>query len=606
MKKLYTIICFLSSLTIFAQSNFEWQRIWGTYFGPIGAQIAIGDGSYYPGLLFDSQENIYIEGEIDSYSQYNQDYYNQFVLGDGQNSIPGDKHFEAEFTDSGSLVQYGYLSPLSSGQKRLYHIDNQNNKYYIYRFSSTPPIAPTANVWFSEDPVGNIYKNILAKYSADGVLQWATYLPSSDTSSQINSDDAGNIFVTGRTTLQQGITTPGVFQEDYQVLHYSNGGLIPSGYVAKLSPDGQRIWASYYPSIIINIKCYDGNLYMSTTADDDINGTSLATSGAFQTTKSDFAICKMNADTGERIWGTYYGGTLFGNGPAADSYIIAGLAINERGLYIMGQDDNLNGANYFGTSGSYKPQAEGYDIFLSKFDLDGSRQWSTYFGSTADEMAGFNGNTVVISGDDIYLAGVTYGVGNNIATPGSYKDSPDSNNFDSANLWFCKFNSSGNLVWSSYYGETGTNSYGFINYINIAVKNNALYLYGDTNSLTGFVTDGAWQSQPVNPINGYATAFMAKFELNPLSTAESSQVDDIVLYSNPNNGSFTLDGSVFQKENCSFAIHDLSGKLIDQQTMKREKTQTFNLQNKLVSGSYFIQINNSKNQNLKVFKMLVR
>ena len=95
------------------------------------------------------------------------------------------------------------------------------------------------------------------------------------------------------------------------------------------------------------------------------------------------------------------------------------------------------------------------------------------------------------------------------------------------------------------------------------------------------------------------------FNLKNMSTTES-QADDIMLYSNPNNGIFTLYGSVFQKENCSFAIHDLSGKLVHQEFMKKEKTQTFNLQNQLVSGNYFIQINNSKNEKLKVFKMIVR
>jgi outer membrane protein assembly factor BamB len=63
-------------------------------------------------------------------------------------------------------------------------------------------------------------------------------------------DSDGNIYVTGRT-LEQNISTPGVFQENFDII-YSQGNILENNYLAKLNPNGELIWTTYLPAA--NIK----------------------------------------------------------------------------------------------------------------------------------------------------------------------------------------------------------------------------------------------------------------------------------------------------------------------------------------------------------------
>jgi hypothetical protein len=171
---------------------------------------------------------------------------------------------------------------------------------------------------------------------------------------------------------------------------------------------------------------------------------------------------------------------------------------------------------------------------------------------------------------------------------------------------FAKFNDNGNLNWASYYGGSSKNLM-YDNYmasISIGVANdNTLYLYGSTRSNTGYTTSGAIQPNNTEEnLVGYFARFDKKTEM---STTETDHLKDLVLYNNPNNGAFALQGSVLQKKALQMAIYDGAGRLILQQKMNKDYKQSFDFSHQLKTGNYFLELKDNK-QLLKSFKLMVK
>lgn len=100
---------------------------------------------------------------------------------------------------------------------------------------------------------------------------------------------------------------------------------------------------------------------------------------------------------------------------------------------------------------------------------------------------------------------------------------------------------------------------------------------------------------------------MARFDLmNPMSTSETDIAKDLMLFNNPNNGNFSLQGSILQKEICSVNIYDASGRIVFTKKLSKNRVQQFSLQNHLSRGNYLVEVNGGSGQKLKVFKMIVR
>lgn len=598
--KIYTFLLFtLFSGHLFSQNNFEYERTWGTYFGANGGTP---EGIFAnKGILFDSQRNMHMRGHVSNTFSYGAAYFNQFLIGGGNpynSQQQGYNLFEAKISSMGVLSYYGYHNSLNNFL--LENIDSQDNKYYILH-STAPAILPTAGVYLTNDPQpSSTMKTILVKYSPSGTLLWASYLPTSNRAINIEFDEADNLYISGRTTINNNVSTAGVLQENFDLVLSSSGDPTPNDYLLKLSPSGQRIWGTYTPfGIGPAMKYYNGSLYIISGKNINPALNTTATPGAYQTSVTASSITKMNATNGTREWGTYYGPS-----ESVNYFSLADIAVNETGIYITGTDYNYDNASFFGTPTSYKQYVTGgSDIFLSKFSLSGDREWSTYFGSSAEDMNEFD-KVIAVNGNDIYITGNTIGSGSNIATTGSYQAAPQQNNSNSVNLYFAKFNSSGNLVWSSYYG--GTSDFPtFVVPINVAFKDNSLYLFGSTNSNTGYSTEGSWM--PVrNPANTIGlTSFIARFDNKSLGTSENAALSDLVLFDNPNNGNFSLRGKDLTKAECSMKIYDMAGRMITAQKLSNAYSQHFNMQNILKKGNYIIEISASR-QSLKTFKMTVR
>lgn len=601
MKKFFIFISVSLSLFLFSQSPFEYERTWGTYFGANGG-YAVGI-HISKGLMFDSQDNFYLRGSVETYQNLPDSYFNQFLLGGGNAynaSQGGVVNFETGISTLGIPFFYGYIQSLSSSRSRLEGIDSQDNRYYIV-LGSSPSVQATAGAYLSSDPdPSSAYKVLLAKYSSAGNLLWVTYLPSKQEPVNVEVDSNDQVYVSAYTTLSQNVATAGTLQENYD-LHYDGAGnIVPNGYLLKLSSSGQRVWGTYTPfGNSVAMQYYNGALYMVGGPNTNPALNTIATPGAYQSSLASASITKINAANGLREWGTFYGPL-----PSSGFASINSLAVNETGLYIAGTDYNYDGASFFGTPGSYKQYVTGgSDLFLSKFSLSGSREWSTYFGSSAEDMNEFD-KVIALNGTDVYITGNTYGAGSNIATPGSYQPNPESNTNTSTNLYFAKFTSSGSLSWASYYGGTAS-SISLVIPINVSFRNNTLYLYGATNSNNGYATEGAFMPQR-NPSNTNAlTSFTAKFNnKNTMGTGEADLAKDLYLFDNPNHGNFALQGNVFTKKNCILKIYDSAGRLVTTTKLSKQSRQYFEMQSILQKGIYLMEVSENKSL-LKTFKMIV-
>lgn len=156
------------------------------------------------------------------------------------------------------------------------------------------------------NPGGGTKDAFLVKLDGNGVRQWGTFYGGSnaDEGRACATDASGNVYFGGNTYSTNAIASPGALQTAYYATR--------DGFVAKFSPAGNRLWATYVGGGLgdwVGAISTDAanNLFVTgnTTSTD-----SISTPGAFQTTKvsiQDDAFLIMFDSTGVRLWGTYYG-----------------------------------------------------------------------------------------------------------------------------------------------------------------------------------------------------------------------------------------------------------------------------------------------------------
>jgi gliding motility-associated-like protein len=193
--------------------------------------------------------------------------------------------------------------------------------------------------------------------------------------------------------------------------------------------------------------------------------------------------------TPRRDWATYHGGS------ADDSF--RDMAIDLAGsIYVIGSSSSTNSIS---TVGSYQLiNAGGSDVFISKYDTDGNKQWSTYFGGTGDDF----GQSIDISANgDIFITGLTFST-NGIATSGTHQNI----NNGGGDAFIAKFNNNGNRIWGSYFGGF---SFDFSNDIEVDNAGNPIVI-GWTQSSSNIASFGSYQ----NTYSVQDDVLLAKFNTN--------------------------------------------------------------------------------------------
>ncbi len=244
-----------------------------------------------------------------------------------------------------------------------------------------------------------------------------------------------------------------------------------------IDPIPSRLWGTYYGGTITSRgeSCdidASGNVYLSVRTN---SSGSIATSGAFQISLAgsyDFGLAKFDA-LGIRQWGTYYGG-------AGDEFGSRCVADINGNIYLVGQTTSTNNIS---TTGSHQILPGGLnDLFLVKFNTNGTRIWGTYYAGLGTDQ---RPNIAADPSGNIIISGETNST-TNISTIGSFQASYAGGNFD---LFLAKFNSNGVRLWATYYGGANSDGLG-----SCAVDNSGnVFLIGTTES-AGLSTVGAHQA----------------------------------------------------------------------------------------------------------------
>ncbi|MBL7911821.1 MAG: T9SS type A sorting domain-containing protein [Bacteroidia bacterium] len=204
-----------------------------------------------------------------------------------------------------------------------------------------------------------------------------------------------------------------------------------------------RVWGTYYGGSLNEFGrgCKNdasGNVYLSGYSA-SATTTLIATVGSFQSTYAggafDSYLAKFNS-TGVRQWGTYFGG-------ASDDFGL-GLTVDGTNSYITGYSNST--ATVLATAAAHQTvNAGGHDAFLAKFDQNGVRLWSTFYGGGSTDV-GF-ACTKDASGN-VYIAGYTSSA-SGLSSAGAHQVANGGGGNDA---FLAKFNSAGVRQWGTFYG----------------------------------------------------------------------------------------------------------------------------------------------------------
>jgi len=200
-----------------------------------------------------------------------------------------------------------------------------------------------------------------------------------------------------------------------------------------------------------------------------------------------------------RLWGTYYGGEK-------DEYTLSLEKDILGNAYICGTTSSINfigttgsHQNIFGSSIYYGPHLYITDGFISKFDENGIRLWSTFYGGNLDDDIR---DITVSSNGTVGFCGNSWS-SSNISTTGAFKDFKSGSYGE---MFFGALNSSGVRLWASYFGDDSG-----INFMNTIVfdSNNYLYIGGTTSSIN-YISNAGTPPTSNYDFNG----FISKFSIN--------------------------------------------------------------------------------------------
>ena len=476
-------------------------RLWGTYYGSSVMDIGYSCAT-------DALKNVFLAGtSVGSTGTI------IATVGSHQTTIGGSADaFLVKFNANGIRIWGTYYGGNANEQETHCCTDLSGNVYLTGATNSSGSVIATSGC-HQNTPGGNI-DAFLVKFDSFGVRQWGTFYGefSNEYGRSCCTDASGNVFLAGQTAYHSGTVTVIATPGSHQTLH----GGSDDAFLVKFNSSGVRQWGTYYGdwSNDYGFSCSSdaaGNVYLAGFSAFS-TGTVIATNGSHQSAigaGADAFLVKFNT-TGQRLWGTYYGGSGndFGYSCATDG---------TGNVFLSGQTESNTGT-IIATSGGFQNAYGGgsNDAFLVKFNGLGIRQWGTYYGGSGSESE-LRCSTDAVG--NVFLAGsTTSNSGTVIATTGSHQFNHGGGTFDALMV---QFDATGMRQYATYYGGSG-GEFGSSCTTDAAGH---VYMVGRTDSNTGTIiaTSGAHQSVYGG---GSENAFLVKFgeclAINPVASASDS------------------------------------------------------------------------------------
>jgi len=465
--------------------------------------------------------------------------------------------------------------------------DNQDNIYITGWTSSTNfPVQQLIGAYWQANYI-DVWDVFLLKFNSQGQRLWATYYggEGAEYATSICVDSQNNIYIVGETGSDNFPTQylSGSYNQDTIV--FTSGLYRTDGFILKFNYLGQRLWATYYGGrddergLAICTDSQDNIYIIFNTHSNNLPVQQLT--GAYWHTASlnywwGLFILKFNSQ-GQRLWATYYGDNNFGNfmsiGADSQDNIYIGLndsllkfnsqsvllwvtyyggtatsicADSQDNIYIVGSTGTGTNFPTLQLAGAYwqATNAGSNDIFIVKFNSQGTKQWATYYGGSQSDFV-FNNNgadshfSPIICADNydnIYITGSTYSF--------DFPLQPLAETYNQATIsgiqgyhdaFILKFNSQGQRQWATYYGTSGRDAGK-----GIAVDSqNSVYFIGEAEKGDAYTVDYGNGAYYDSTLNGGTDGFILKFMICNVEMPTTAQSNRNNFCAN-DNGNITI------------------------------------------------------------------
>ncbi|MDD5570970.1 MAG: gliding motility-associated C-terminal domain-containing protein [Bacteroidales bacterium] len=439
------------------------QLVWCTFYG-------LYDESALD-ITCDASGNLYVTGYTSSTNFPTKNmgggaYFNGSLTG-------GVNPFIIRFDNNGVLIWATYYGGIGSvwGVASPIAFDLSGNLYIAGSANWTSfPTKMWGTAYYQGTP-GGLNDIFILRFNTLGALDWATYYGGNgdDIVGSITCDNANNLYITGYTS-----TTNSTFPLKNRAGSYNDathGGGVQDIFISEFNNAGALVWATLYGGTSDDrgedIKCdRSGNVYVSGLTSNSFGTFPLQTwIGAYNQNVyggapggDDAFILRFN-NAGARTWATYFGG----NGGEEYNYLAIDASDN---VYLSGFTKSTPATlplrpwgsayydNTFGGGGS--------DGYIARFNSAGFLTWCTYFGGNGDDSPG-EGKHAHMTFDNCGNIFATFAT-NSTDMPARRNTScdyydPAPNNYDA---FIVKFNSTGVIIWASYFGGDGEDFWGMI------------------------------------------------------------------------------------------------------------------------------------------------
>lgn len=564
-------------------------RLWGTYYGAAGTN----ENSY--SCSTDAVGNVYMAGNAGSSNVITTAASHQPAFGGGNADA-----FLTKFNSSGVRIWATYYGG-SGDDGALTCTTDFNGNVYLGGFTETNTSTLIATNTSHQPLFGGSEDAFLVKFNSQGQRLWGTYYGSNgnDVGNSCSTDGAGNVYLTGSTEINTGtaIATPGSHQPAFG----GSGAFDVNAYLVKFDANGVRQWGTFYGTIKnAGYSCVTdvaGNVYMAGETNAS-SGSVISTPGSHQSGYGggilDAYLVKFNS-VGARQWGTYYGGSGSDNAPTCAFDPLGNICL----CGVTTSTDNIatpaSHQTNLGTGALF-----GGGAFLAKFNLNGVRQWGSYYYGDANSCSFDASGNLFVAGETGPTTGTV------IATPGSHQPAFIGSFIAFANAFLAKFNDgcTSPPVLSPISGATLVCA-GVNNYSVSPATGSTTYSWSLSTGWTGISTSNIISVSAASS-GTIGVAASNTCGASPIQTLSVTVVvcngiaqipeNDLQakLFPNPNSGELNVVMN-FTPANTVLEIYDIIGHLVLTENLVSGSTK-LNV-SELTKGIYIVRIKNNKDLN---------
>ena len=358
--------------------------------------------------------------------------------------------YSTSYSSDFDLLWSSYIGGNNNDEIKNIVSDKDGNIYVMGFTKSTN--YPTTKDAFQYSHGGDI-DIFLTKYDKNMTIVWSTFVGGN------SRDIAHGMAITDKAIWIVGETLSSNYPTTKDAISRNNFGGSGDIIMTKFSLDGAMLYSTYYGA-----SGYDPAAGVTTDSDNNVWVIGRTNSADFKTTKNamrsnlegayDAFILKVS-DSGQLLYSSLVGGEL------SDFGLSISYSKVDNQVAISGFTDSKSFPNKGATLQPAKIGGQDKnDLFISIFDIDGSLNWSSYYGGIGQDYP------VNIRYDSQgNLISQIFTTGNDLITD---KNSFFRNNAGKIDNYLMKMDRNKKIVWSSYYGGSDADG-----------EDNIYHKYGD-------------------------------------------------------------------------------------------------------------------------------